>query len=118
MISNNEIILNMKFRICDNISYIVDDDGIVTVYEKQDHKIQKIFRKLKFNIPMYKEIVFDEYSSEVFLQIDGYKTVMEIGQFLENKYGESVYPLYERLLVFLNYISVDRRYIEKLKLDK
>ncbi|MDU7439764.1 MAG: PqqD family peptide modification chaperone, partial [Clostridium sp.] len=49
------------------------------------------------------------------LQIDGCKTVKEIGQFLEKKYGENVYPLYERLLVFLNYINVECRYIEKLK---
>lgn len=115
MESNNEMILNIKFKICDNINYIVSKDRVVTVYEKQDHKIQKIFRKLRFNIPMYKEIILDEYSSEVFLQIDGCKTVKEIGQFLEKKYGENVYPLYERLLVFLNYINVECRYIEKLK---
>lgn len=103
---DNEEILNLKFRICDNLNYKIDDNGIVTVLEKQDHKIQKFFRKLKFKIPLYKEITLDEISSEVFLQIDGDKTVKEIGDNLEKKYGEKVNPLYERLLIFLNHIYI------------
>ena len=101
---DNEEILNLKFRICDSINYKVDDNGIVTVLEKQDHKIQKFFRKLRFKIPLYKEITFDEISSEVFTQIDGIKTVKEIGEYLEVKFGDKVNPLYERLLTFLNHI--------------
>ena len=110
---DNEEILSLKFRICDNVEYKVDDNGIVTVLEKQDHKIQKFFRKLKFKIPLYKEITLDEISSEVFLQIDGDKTVKEIGDNLEKKYGEKVNPLYERLLIFLNHIYINCEYIEK-----
>ena len=111
---NNEEILNLKFRICDNVEYKIDDNGIVTIFEKQDHKIQKFFRKLKFKIPLYKEITLDEISSEVFLQIDGDKTVKEIGDNLEKKYGEKVNPLYERLLIFLNHIYINCEYIEKI----
>ena len=111
---DNEDVLNLKFRICDNLNYKIDDNGIVTVLEKQDHKIQKFFRKLKFKIPLYKEITLDEISSEVFLQIDGDKTVKEIGDNLEKKYGEKVNPLYERLLIFLNHIYINCEYIEKI----
>ena len=111
---DNEEILNLKFRICDSINYKVDDNGIVTVLEKQDHKIQKFFRKLRFKIPLYKEITLDEISSEVFTQIDGIKTVKEIGECLEVKFGDKVNPLYERLLVFLNHIYVNCNYIEKV----
>ena len=111
---DNEEILNLKFRICDNLNYKIDDNGIVTVLEKQDHKIQKFFRKLKFKIPLYKEITLDEISSEVFTQIDGIKTVKEIGECLEVKFGDKVNPLYERLLVFLNHIYVNCNYIEKV----
>ncbi|MBS4956244.1 MAG: PqqD family peptide modification chaperone [Clostridium sp.] len=111
---DNEEILNLKFRICDSINYKVDDNGIVTVLEKQDHKIQKFFRKLRFKIPLYKEITFDEISSEVFTQIDGIKTVKEIGEYLEVKFGDKVNPLYERLLTFLNHIYVNCNYIEKI----
>lgn len=111
---DNEEILNLKFRICDSINYKIDDNGIVTVLEKQDHKIQKFFRKLRFKIPLYKEITFDEISSEVFTQIDGIKTVKEIGEYLEVKFGDKVNPLYERLLVFINHIYVNCNYIEKI----
>ena len=111
---DNEEILNLKFRICDNVNYKIDDNGIVTVLEKQDHKIQKFFRKLRFKIPLYKEITLDEISSEVFTQIDGIKTVKEIGECLEVKFGDKVNPLYERLLVFLNHIYVNCNYIEKI----
>ena len=111
---DNEEILNLKFRICDNLNYKIDDNGIVTVLEKQDHKIQKFFRKLKFKIPLYKEITLDEISSEVFLQKDSDKTVKEIGDNLEKKYGEKVNPLYERLLIFLNHIYINCEYIEKI----
>ena len=111
---SNEEVLNLKFKVCDNIEYKVDENRIVTILEKQDHKIQRFFRKLKFKIPLYKEIDFDEISSEVFTQIDGIKTVKEIGECLEVKFGDKVNPLYERLLVFLNHIYVNCNYIEKI----
>lgn len=110
---NDEEILNLKFKICDNVEYKIDDKGIVTILEKQDHRIQRFFRKLKFKIPLYKEITFDEISSTVFLLIDGEKTVKEIGEKLEDKFGEKVYPIYERLLVFLNHIYINCNYIDK-----
>lgn len=111
---NNEEILNLKFRVCDNVNYKIDDNGIVTVFEKQDHKIQKFFRKLRFKIPLYKEITLDEISSEVFIQIDGIKTVKEIGEALKLKFGDKVNPLYERLLIFINHIYINCKYIEKI----
>lgn len=111
---NDEDILNIKYKICDNLEYEVDNNRFVTVLEKQDHRIQRFFRKLKFRIPQYKRVVFDEYCSEVFIQLDGTKTVKEVGESLEAKYGEKVHPLYERLLVFLNHIDEDYKYIKRI----
>jgi hypothetical protein len=116
MPNNNEEVLNIIFKICDNLEYEVDEDNIVTILEKQDHKIQKFFRKIKFRIPEYKKITLDEYASYVFLQIDGKKTVQAIGENLEAKYGDKAHPLYERLLLFLNHINVNCHYIEKTNL--
>ena len=110
---NNEEVLNLKFRVCDNVEYKIDDNGIVTIFEKQDHKIQRFFRKLKFRIPLYKEIAFDEISSAVFLDIDGNKTVKQIGEDLVKRFGDKVEPLYERLLIFINHIYINCKYIEK-----
>lgn len=114
MLNNNEEVLNLVFKISDGLEYEVDNDNIVTILEKQDHKIQKFFRKIKFKIPEYKRISLDKYGSFVFLQIDGKKTVREIGKNLEAEFGEEIQPLYQRLLLFLNHIEVNCHYIEKL----
>jgi len=113
MPSNNEEVLNIKFKISDDLEFEIGTDNIVTVLEKQDHKFQKFFRKLKFRIPEYKKTTLDEYGSYVFTQIDGKKTVKDIGENLEAKYGDKAHPLYERLLLFLNHIEVNCHYIEK-----
>ncbi|MDF2633607.1 MAG: hypothetical protein K0R78_481 [Pelosinus sp.] len=110
---NNQEILSIIFKISDGLEYEVSTDNIVTMLVKQDHKIQKFFRKLKFRIPEYKKTSLDEYGSCVFLLIDGMKTVKDIGESLEAKYGDKVHPLYERLLLFLNHINVNCHYIEK-----
>lgn len=111
---NNEEVLNLVFKKSENIKYEVSSDGIVTILEKQDHKVQNFFRKLKFKIPMYKKMELDEYGSFIFLQIDGKKNVEELGIKLEEKYGEESHPLYERILLFLNHIDVNCHYIEKI----
>lgn len=102
------------FKISDKLEYEVDENGIVTILEKQDHEIQKFFRKLRFRIPEYKKMTMDSYGSYVFLQIDGNKTVKDIGEKLDEKYGDEVHPLYERLLLFLNHIDVNCHYINKI----
>jgi hypothetical protein len=114
MHSNNQEILSIIFKISDGLEYEVSTDNIVIMLVKQDHKIQRFFRKLKFGIPEYKKTSLDEYGSYVFLLIDGIKTVKDIGENLEAKYGEKVHPLYERLLLFLNHINVNCHYIEKI----
>lgn len=113
--SNGEV-LGMVFRISEGLEYEVGADGIVTILEKQEHGVQRFFRKLKFKIPEYKRISLDEYGSYVFLQIDGIKTVGDIGEKLEAKYGDKAHPLYERLLLFLNHLEVNCRYVEKVNL--
>jgi len=114
MPTSNQEVLSLVFRISEGLEYEVSEDGIVTILEKQEHKVQKFFRKLKFRIPEYKRISMDEYGSCVFLQIDGIKTVEAIGENLEAKYGDKANPLYERLLLFLNHLEVNCRYIEKV----
>ncbi len=111
--NGNQEILNIIFKISDGLEYEVSADQIVTILLKQDHKIQKFVRKLKFRIPEYKKTSLDEYGSYVFLLIDGKRTVKEIGENLEAKYGDKAHPLYERLLLFLNHIDVNCHYIEK-----
>ena len=111
---NNEEVLSIVYKKSDSLKFEVNNKGLVVVLNKQDYKIQNFLRKCKFNIPEYKKIEFDEYCSTVFLLIDGNKTVKEIGEILDKKFGEKVHPLYERLLIFLNHIDVNCKYIEKV----
>lgn len=112
MLNNNDEVLNIIYKISDELEYEVDKNGIVTMLEKQDHKVQRFFRKLGFRIPEYKKTAMDEYGSWVFLQIDGSRTVWEIGKGLEEKYGYKVWPLYERLLLYISHLEQQFHYIE------
>ena len=112
MSSPNDEILNTILKISNQQKYEVDKNGIVTMLKKQDHKIQRFFRKLGFKIPEYKKVTIDEYGSCVFLQINGINTIGEIGEILEEKYGEKVHPLYERLLLFISQLDQQFYYIE------
>lgn len=114
MVSNDDV-LNLVFKIKDEIEYKIDDNEIVTIYEKQEYMIQRVLRKLNFYIPKYKCIELDKYGSTVFMLIDGKNSIREIGEILEEKYQEEVYPLYERLLLFINHIEVNLKYIERIK---
>lgn len=116
MLNSNEDVLNIIYKISDKIEYEVDEEGIVTIMIRQDHKVQNFFRKLKFRIPEYRKLSLDEYGSWIFLQVDGKKSVKDIGESLEEKYGDKVHPLYERLLLFLNHIDTNCHYIEKVNL--
>ena len=109
----NQDVLNLKFTIAPNLEYEINEEGLVTILESQDHVIQKIFRKLNIKIPEYKRISLDEYASFVFLQLDGHKNVEEIGKSIQSVYGDEANPLYERLLLFLNHIDTNCNYILK-----
>ncbi|WP_172620008.1 PqqD family peptide modification chaperone, partial [Clostridioides difficile] len=65
------------------------------------------------------KIELDEYSSFVFLQIDGQRTVREIGKNLEAKYGEESHPLYESTAKFsTDFTKLQEILDEKSKLEK
>lgn len=51
------------------------------------------------------KINLDEYGSAVWKLCDGKRTVQDIGDELEKKYGKTVEPLYERLAVFIGVLK-------------
>ena len=46
---SNEEVLNIVYKICNSMEFEVNNKGIVTILEKQDHKIQNFLRRLKPN---------------------------------------------------------------------
>lgn len=108
----NEDVLNIVYKINTNLEYEISSEGIVTILEAQNHWIQRAFRKIGFRIPKYKKTDLDVLGSFIFQQIDGINTVEKIGELVDERFGEESHPLYERLLLFLNYIDVQCGYIE------
>lgn len=65
------------------------------------HKIaQRFFKK-----PRYSYIKLDEFGSCVWMQIDGEKTIYEIGQILKTKHEKAAEQLYERLSKFIGILE-------------
>lgn len=105
--------LKAKFKVMDRIKVTEDESGIVTLWQPQDHKIQKLLRRLKLKIPEYTTLTLDEYGSFVIKQIDGATTVETIGIHLKEQFGSSVEPLYERLIPYMEYLAKNCRLIER-----
>jgi len=106
--------IEVVFRLMDRIRLTEDESGIVTLWQPQDHKIQKLLRRLKLKIPEYTTLTLDEYGSFVIKQINGANTIEVIGVQLTEKFGSDVEPLYERLIPYMEYLAKNRRLIEKV----
>ena len=116
--SNNESIsqvdkelLNLIPVIKEGIHFETVDDGIL-VYEPYDGKTQNFLRKyMFFPIPKNKKMLLEGESAFVFKQIDGKKTVDQIGKKIEQHYGNDHEYVYERLFLFLTHLYEGRKWI-------
>lgn len=82
-------------KISQTISYKEENDLVVIMIENKGvfNKIaQKLLKKPKISY-----VHLDEFGSFVFGQIDGKKTITDIGVLVSEKFGEKANPLYERL---------------------
>jgi len=107
----DESALNLVFRKKDGLLY-EEKEGRIFVHKLQDRKIQRGLRKIGIRIPEKSSMELDAYGSLVFKEIDGVKTVREIGVALSNEYEESQEFLYERLLLYLNHLDKVEKWIE------
>lgn len=91
-----------------------------------DGKVAIIFPKFKNNkwrflIPKYKsdhiKIKLDELGTATWLAIDGKRTVKEICEYLDHKYGERIHPVEERTTKFLTTLY-EQRYISFAELSR
>lgn len=57
--------------------------------------------QLLFRKPKVSEIELDEFGSFVWKQIDGKRTIYDIGLLLKEHFGEKAEPLYERLSKYM-----------------
>lgn len=106
----------------DNIPKINDKkwelmpDGIVEITIENTGFYNRVAQKI-FKRPRYSFIKMDEYGSCVWQQIDGQKTIYEIGQILKESHKGASNQLYERLSTFFGILERNK-YIIFVNEDK
>ena len=87
-----------------NKKWEVMEDGIVEVTIENTGFYNTIAQKL-FKKPRYSFIKLDKYGSYVWQQIDGKKSIYQIGQILKEKHKGASNQLYERLSAFFGILE-------------
>lgn len=84
----------------ENINWTIDEEGIVTLEIENKGIFNKIFQIL-LKKPKVSYIHLDEMGSFLWPMLDGEKTIVELGEEVENRFGEKSHPLYERLAKYI-----------------
>lgn len=72
------------------------EDGLVVIHMENKGIYNKIAQKF-FGSPKVSHVSLDELGSFVWEQIDGQRSIYQIGQLVNEEFGKSAEPLYERL---------------------
>ena len=78
------------------LNWSTDEDGIVTLEIENKGWANRIAQKL-FKRPKISYIHLDKLGSFVWPLIDGKTNITELGNLVDEKFGEEAHPLYERL---------------------
>lgn len=78
------------------------------------HKIAQVF----FKRPRYSDIELEDMGSFIWQQIDGQKTVFEIGKLLHEEFGDRAEPLYDRLGAYIQSLHLQKFIVYENKLQK
>lgn len=74
----------------------MENNGLVTVIQKNDHLYDRLAQKF-LKTPKESQIDLDKFGSFVWLQIDGKRSIYDIGILVKAEFGKEAEPLYERL---------------------
>lgn len=89
----------------EKITHKTNENGLVTLQIKNSGIINLFVQKL-FGKPRTSNIRLDEIGSFVWMNIDGCRSIYDIAELLDEKFGKSSHPLYERITDF--FIILDR----------
>ena len=81
-----------------------DDDQLITLVVPRTNWLERLFIRL-LKQPSERRIHLDALGSFVLQQCDGIRRVHEIGQLLEDHFGEQAKPTLPRLVKFLQTIE-------------
>ena len=88
----------------EKIKWSTDDSGAVTLEIENKGIFNRIFQTL-FKKPKTSYIHLDEMGSYVWPLIDGERDITAIGKLVDEKFGETAHPLYERLAKFFQVLE-------------
>ena len=88
----------------ENLPWKADDNGLITVEVENKGAMNTIAQKF-FKKPRISYIHLDKNGSFVWPLIDGEKSILEIGKYVEKEFGEAANPLYERLAQFFRILE-------------
>ena len=91
----------------DAIGWSKDENGAVTLEIENKGAFNRIAQKF-LKKPKVSYIHLDENGSFVWLQIDGEKNILKIGEAVKAHFGDAAEPLYERLAQFVKTLEAYR----------
>lgn len=87
-----------------NKKWELAEDGVVEITVENKGMFHTIAQKV-FKKPRYSFIKLDEYGSCVWQQINGERSIYEIGQILKMQHKKAANQLYERLAKFMGILE-------------
>lgn len=87
-----------------SINWTIDENGKVTLEIENKGWANKLAQRL-FKRPKISYVHLDENGSFVWPLIDGQTDIIKIGEKVEEHFGESAHPLYERLAQFFRILE-------------
>lgn len=92
-------------QITDGLVYEQKDELVIIQRENKglyNRLAQKVFKR-----PVVTNVELDAFGSYVFLQIDGTRDIIAIGDLVKEHFGEKAEPLYERLSRFIELLHMN-----------
>lgn len=86
------------------IEWSADEKGMVTLDIENKGVFNRVAQKL-LKKPKVTHIHLDEIGSFIWSMIDGEKKIMDMGEPLEEHFGEKAHPTYERLAKFFQILE-------------
>lgn len=87
-----------------DIGYTVDEKGVITLEIENKGLFNRIAQKV-FKKPKISYIHLDEMGSFIWPIINGEKSISEIGEAVDEHFGEKARPLYERLAKYFQILE-------------
>lgn len=88
----------------EHIKWSADENGMVTLDIENKGVFNRIAQKL-LKKPEVTHIHLDEIGSFVWPMIDGEKKIIDMGEPMEEHFGEKAHPTYERLAKFFQILD-------------